>query len=152
MNCAWLVSLIGRLSLTCCPFHGWSEVWGLRTIEMATTLSRGQQIGGLFSILGLLLLIGVVFLVGGTAGGWFSGDNEDHTSQKNNVRRFFFSLFLLTFFVYCHADTDLRTRTSTHLRLLKKFFVLVKNKFHLLFSFLYCQTVAQAISNTANNL
>ena len=87
---------------------------------MATTLSRGQQIGGLFSILGLLLLIGVVFLVGGTAGGWFSGDNEDHTSQKNNVRRFFSSLFLLTFFAYCHDDMDLRTRTSTHLRLLKK--------------------------------
>ena len=50
---------------------------------MATTLSKGQQIGGLFSILGLLFLVRVVFPVGGTAGGWFSSESDEH---HNNVR------------------------------------------------------------------
>jgi len=63
-------------------------VVSVRTAEevaMATTLSRGQQIGGAVSVVTLLLLIGVIVLVGGTAGGWFSGA-ENEAAQKKQCK------------------------------------------------------------------
>ena len=44
---------------------------------MATVIPAAQQVGGLVTV-AIVLIVGITLLVGGTAGGWFDGDDDAH--------------------------------------------------------------------------
>ena len=64
---------------------------------MASVLSRGQQLlGGAATLLALAVVVGLVCLIGGTAGGWFGGEEEAATkhldrNKQSKVKTYFIS-------------------------------------------------------------